>query len=201
MFAGWARNRKLVTTPKLPPPPRSAQKQVGILGFAGGDEAAIGQHHVGLDQIVDGKPVLAAEIAVAAAQRQPADAGRRDDAERDRQAEGVGGVVDVAGGAARPTRTVRFGSTRTPFIVDRSMTRPSSTLPSPGPLWPPPRMAIGRLLSRPKLTAAMTSADIGAAGNQRAAACRSCRCRACALRRSRNRLGRSVRHAGPVRTG
>ena len=58
-----------------------------------------------------------------------------------------------------PARTVRFaGSTCTPFIVDRSMTRPSSTLPSPGPLCPPPRIAIGSLLSRPKFTAAITSA-------------------------------------------
>ena len=57
------------------------------------------------------------------------------------------------------TRTVRFaGSTRTPFIIDRSMTRPSSTLPRPGPLWPPPRMAMSRPLSRPKFTAAITSA-------------------------------------------
>ena len=38
------------------------------------------------------------------------------------------------------------------------MTRPSFTLPSPGPLWPPPRMAMGRALSRPKLTAVITSA-------------------------------------------
>jgi hypothetical protein len=39
-----------------------------------------------------------------------------------------------------------------------SITKPSSTLPNPGPLWPPPRIAIGRLPSRPKFTAAMTSA-------------------------------------------
>ena len=34
-----------------------------------------------------------------------------------------------------PTRTVRFfGSTRTPFIVDRSMTSPSSTAAKAGPV-------------------------------------------------------------------
>jgi hypothetical protein len=38
------------------------------------------------------------------------------------------------------TRTVRaFGSTRIPFSIDRSITRPSSQTPSPAPLWPPPR--------------------------------------------------------------
>ena len=48
--------------------------------------------------------------------------------------------------------------TRTPFIIEQSMTRPSSTLPRPGPLWPPPRMAIGNFISRPKFTAEITSA-------------------------------------------
>ena len=95
-----------------------------------------------------------------AAQRQAGDAGGRDDAERDGLAEGVRWRDRLRRSCSpAPTRTVCFlGSTRTPFIVDRSMTRPSSTLPRPGPLWPPPRMAIGSLLSRPKLTAAITSA-------------------------------------------
>ena len=75
------------------------------------------------------------------------------------QPKGMGGVVNVALVQPAPTRAVRAaGSTRTPFIADRSMTRPSLTLPSPGPLWPPPRMATTMPLSRPKLTAAMTSA-------------------------------------------
>ena len=46
-----------------------------------------------------------------------------------------------------PTLAVRpLGSTRTPLIAERSMTSPSSTLASPGPLCPPPRIAIGRLI-------------------------------------------------------
>src|SRR5262249_27408523 len=57
------------------------------------------------------------------------------------------------------TRTVHAeGSTRIPFIRDRSITRPSSQIPSPPPLCPPPRIAVSRPLSRPKFTAAMTSA-------------------------------------------
>ena len=43
-------------------------------------------------------------------------------------------------------------------MIDKSMTSPSSQLPSPGPLWPPPRMAMSSSFSRPKFTAAMTSA-------------------------------------------
>ena len=34
-------------------------EQVGVLLLAGGDEAAVGQHDVGLEQIVDGQAVLA----------------------------------------------------------------------------------------------------------------------------------------------
>ena len=90
-----------MTTPKLPPPPRSAQKRSGMLGLAGGDEAAVGQHDVGFEQVVDRQAVLAREVAGAAAEGQAGDAGGRDDAERHGQAEGVGGMVDVARRAAR----------------------------------------------------------------------------------------------------
>ena len=64
IFTGCNWKRKLVTTPKLPPPPRSAQKQIGVLLLAGGDEAAVGQHDIGLEQIVDGQAVLARQVAV-----------------------------------------------------------------------------------------------------------------------------------------
>ena len=65
------------------------------------------------------------------------------------------------------TRTVRFaGSTRTPFIIDRSMTSPSSQLPSPGPLWPPPRMAMSRPLLAPEVHRRDDVGDVGAARDQ-----------------------------------
>ena len=49
----------------------------------------------------------------------------RDDAAGRGQAEGVGGVVDVApGAAALDARGARRGSTRTPFIGDRSIDQP-----------------------------------------------------------------------------
>ena len=76
-------------------------EQVRILLRAGGDEAAVGEHHVGLEQVVDGQPVLAGQVAGAAAEGQARDAGGRDDAERHRQAEGMRRVVDVARRAAR----------------------------------------------------------------------------------------------------
>ena len=63
MLTGWARNRKLVTTPKLPPPPRSAPEEIAFSRRIGGDEAAVRQHHIGLDQVVDRQAVFAREVA------------------------------------------------------------------------------------------------------------------------------------------
>ena len=58
-----------------------------------------------------------------------------------------------------PTRTVRAaGSTRMSLNAERSTTRPSSTVPSPAPLWPPPRIASRRSCSRAKRIAPATPA-------------------------------------------
>ena len=56
-------------------PAAQRPEQVGVVVLAGDDEAAVGQHDVGLDQIVDGQAVFAGEITVAAAQGQAGDAG------------------------------------------------------------------------------------------------------------------------------
>jgi hypothetical protein len=50
-----------------------------------------------------------------------------------------------------------WGSTRTPFIGERSITIPPSQVEKPAMLWLPPRTAIVRLLLRAKPTAAITS--------------------------------------------
>ena len=106
-----------MTTPKLPPPPRTAQKRSGCSSALAVTKRAVGQDHVHLEQVVDGEAALARQVAEAAAEGEAADAGGGDDAAGGRQAEGVGGVVDVAPGAPPSTRTVRaVGSTRTPFI-------------------------------------------------------------------------------------
>ena len=81
----------------------SAQRpeQVGVLVFGGRHEAAVGQHDVCLDQVVDRQPVLARQVAVPAAERQPGDAGGRDRARGHREPERVCRVIDIALGAAR----------------------------------------------------------------------------------------------------
>jgi hypothetical protein len=50
------------------------------------------------------------------------------------------------------------GSTRTPVMADRSITRPSSQTAWPATAWPPPRTETGRSRSRAKRTASRTSA-------------------------------------------
>ncbi len=77
-------------------------QQVRVPRLGSGDEAAVSQNHVRLKQAVNREAVLAAEIAVTAAQRQARDTGRRYDPERHGLTEGLGRVVDVAGRAARP---------------------------------------------------------------------------------------------------
>ncbi len=71
-------------------------KEIGMLGFADGHERAIGQHEIGGEQIVDRQAAIAAEIAESAAQREPTDAGGRDDAAGYRQPERLGGMIDIA---------------------------------------------------------------------------------------------------------
>jgi hypothetical protein len=61
---------------------------------------AIGQHHLGLEQVVDREPALAGQVAEAAAEREPADARGRDDPAGRRQAVRVGRRIHLGPGAA-----------------------------------------------------------------------------------------------------
>jgi hypothetical protein len=71
-------------------------EQVGLLGLARAHEPAVGEHHVGRDQVVDRQAASAGEVAESPAEGDAADAGRGDDAARQREAERMGRVVDVA---------------------------------------------------------------------------------------------------------
>ena len=70
-------------------------EQVGVLRFGRRHHAPVGQHDLGLQQVVDGQAVLAGQVAVAAAQGEPADAGGGDDAGRRRQTVSVGRAVHL----------------------------------------------------------------------------------------------------------
>ena len=54
-------------------------EQVGVLVLARAQDPAVGRHDVGREEVVEGKAVARHDPAEAAAERQPRDAGRRDD--------------------------------------------------------------------------------------------------------------------------
>lgn len=87
--------------PEIPAAAAQCPEQIRILPLAGRHEAAVGKHHVGLEQIVDREAVLPRQIPCAAAECQSGNAGCRNDSEGDRKAECMGGVIDVAGRATR----------------------------------------------------------------------------------------------------
>ena len=80
----------------------AAHGPVEVLIFlgAGGDEAAVGEHHVHGQKIIDGQAVGAAQVADSAAQRQARDAGGGNRAGRRGHAEGVRGVIHIAARAS-----------------------------------------------------------------------------------------------------
>ena len=87
--------------------------------------------------------------------------------------------------AAAPTRTVRrAGSTRTPFIIERSITRPSSTPPKSGPVVPAAADRHRQACCRDRNLPQRSRRRRRRSAQSTAAACRSCRCRACEPRRS-----------------
>jgi hypothetical protein len=72
-------NVKLVTMPKLPPPPRSPPEELGVLLFAGHDELAVGGDDIARAEAVDGQPELAHQMTEPPAQGQAANSGVADD--------------------------------------------------------------------------------------------------------------------------
>ena len=109
----WAWNSKRVTTPKSPPPPRSAQNRSGWSSAR--HDLAVGEHDLGADQRVDRQPVVAHQPADAAAERQPAHAGVRDLPAGHRQAVLLRRGVELAQQrAAADPHDAAPGSTSTP---------------------------------------------------------------------------------------
>jgi hypothetical protein len=56
-----------------------APEEIRVLGLIRRNETPICQHHIGLDQAVDGQAIFAGEVATPAAESQAGNAGRRDD--------------------------------------------------------------------------------------------------------------------------
>ena len=114
--------------PKLPPPPRIAQKRSGFSSSLAVTNLAVGGHHVDGDEVVDRGPVLSRQPADTAAQGEARDPGVRDDPAYRRQS-----AKSCVSRSSSPQSTpasalaVRAtGSTLIPFIGERSITRPPS---------------------------------------------------------------------------
>ena len=86
----------------------------------------------------------------------------------------MGGMVDLAPGTAAfdAHRVLAAGSTRMPFMRERSTTRPSSQVPRPGPLCPPPRTAKDELLVAGKVDGGDHISHIHAMRRSAQGACR-----------------------------
>ena len=89
-----------VTTPKLPPPPRIAQNRSGFSSALARTRSPSASTTSASSRLSIVEPVLAGQVAEAAAEREAADAGGRDDPARRREAVLVGRAVDLAPGAA-----------------------------------------------------------------------------------------------------
>src|ERR1700749_2751723 len=76
-------------------------EQIGIFGFARAHELTFSRHDVGRDQVVGGKPKLAAEPSKTAAQGESPHPGRRVDPERGGKSKGLCLLVEISEGSAR----------------------------------------------------------------------------------------------------
>ena len=135
-------------------------EEIGVRGGTGRQQLPVGGDHIHRQEVIAGQAIGAHQVAVAAAQREPRDAGRTGNAARRGQAEGLRLVVEVAPRAAAlgAGRAGRPDPRAHSVMRDRSIIRPPSQTAKPGTPWPPPRTATTRLWVRAKVTAAMTSA-------------------------------------------
>ena len=103
---GCRRNSNDVTTPKFPPPPRSAQKRSSFSSSLADERLPIGRDDLGRDEVVAREAVAPRQVADAAAEREPAHTGGRDDAAGRRETVGTRRVVEDAprGASLRPRR-------------------------------------------------------------------------------------------------
>ena len=121
--------------PEVPATTAHAPVQILVFAVVGGEQATVGGHDIHRNHIVAGEAVLADQPAHAAAKRQAGNAGRRDHAHRGGETEGLGFTIELAMVRPGSARTVRLaGSTRMPFMAERSIIRPSSQIALPAML-------------------------------------------------------------------
>ena len=177
-------------TPKLPPPPRSAQNRSSFSRLAGDQDWPSAVTTSAEIRLSHRQPEAARQVADAAAERQAADAGGGDDAAGRRQAEGVRRVVEVAPAWRRPRRgrcalAGSTGTVRMPRQVDDDAVvagaeaRHAVAAAAHGQI-----EAVARARSS---TAAIDVGDVRGADDDAPGAGRSSRCRPRGPRRTRRR--------------
>ena len=108
-----ALERELGHDPEVAAAAAHGPEELGVLVGAGRHALAVGQHDLGREQVVDRQAVRPREVTDAAAERQPADAGRRDDPARHGEPMRMRGGIDLApGGSAADANRARAGIDR-----------------------------------------------------------------------------------------
>ena len=166
---GAAGTSKAVATPKLPPPPCSAQNRSGFSSALARHPRAVGRHQLDRDQVVARQAVLALEPAGAAAERQARDARRRHAPARGGEAVLLGGAVDLGPRAAAPDAggAGARDRPRSTFIGRTSITSPPSFSDMPATEWPPVAPRSRGPARCPNASAAATSSGLCALRDQR----------------------------------
>ena len=156
---GWRANSKLVTTPKLPPPPRSAQNRSSFsVALAGTTRpsavttSADTRLSIARPYRLRSQPMppLSVSPPTPVSEISPPGVARPNSWV----------AWSTAAHVAPPSTTARApsGSTRTAFIGERSTMTPPSATACPATLCPPPRTETGWPCSAANVTAATTSA-------------------------------------------
>ena len=131
-----------VTTPKLPPPPRRPQRSSAFSSALALDDGAVGNHELGATMLSHVRPCWAVRWPMPPPRVSPV---------TPVEPTTPPGVTRpnacVAGRSRARSRPLArnairaSGSTDTPRMPERSITRPSSQTQCPAGLWPPPRTA------------------------------------------------------------
>ena len=140
---GWRLYSSDAAIPKLPPPPRIAQKRSAFSSALARTTRPSAVTRSAARKLSSARPYLGISQPMPPPSVKPGDPGAADDSAGGREAVHLGLAIELvpqdatlgADGAESAT------STWMPFIGDRSISRPSSSVACPATLWPPPRTA------------------------------------------------------------
>ena len=162
MLTGCILNVNDVTTPKLPPPPRSAQNSSGFSSAEARTIEPSARTTSASSRLSMVRPPERAMCPMPPPSVSPPTP------VVPMMPQGTAPPASCVAASTSfqtqppPTRTVRAAASTSMLLIPaRSMTTPSSQTPRPPPLWPPPRTAISAFCERAKpITAATSAAEV-----------------------------------------